>query len=342
MSVLEVARAMAEMAKAGMRPKRTLMFATWDAEEWGLVGSSEYIEDDSLRLGRGGVAYFNLDVSAMGPHFGGGGAPSMRALLRDAASQVPDPSGAGSVYAVWRKESAVPDSAEPPMGDPGGGSDFAGFYNHLGIPIAEWGFGGASGVYHSFYDSYHWMRTFGDPTFGYHAAAARIGAAMMLRMANAEILPYDYVEYARTMRAYLAPLGHAMAKRQWDSSTTVLSAALDRFDQQAHAFTTVRDSVLARGAPGRVVRDATNGALLQVERALIRSQGLRTRAWYRNLIYVADEDNGYATMVFPSVNEAVRSGDRALAAAELADLSAHFDQAAAMLGNATRALKGGR
>ena len=117
---------------------------------------------------------------------------------------MPDPNGKGSVYAEWRRAAAIADTAEPAMGDPGGGSDFAGFYNHLGIPIAEWGFGGAGGVYHSQYDDYAWMTKFGDPGFQYHAAAARVGAAMVLRIANADVLPYDYVEFARTMRRYLA------------------------------------------------------------------------------------------------------------------------------------------
>jgi len=95
------------------------------------------------------------------------------------------------------------------MGDPGGGSDFAGFYNHLGIPHSDWGFGGAGGVYHSAYDSRYWMETFGDPGYRYHAAAARVGAAMMLRLANADVLPYDYVEYARTMRRYVPAVDQA-------------------------------------------------------------------------------------------------------------------------------------
>src|SRR5213075_616605 len=170
-SVLESARAIAEQAKAGKRPKRTIVFATWDAEEWGLLGSTEYVEEDSLRLTRSAVAYLNQDDIAQGPNFSGGGSPSLRASLRDVAKKVPDPSREGSVYDVWRKRSApLPDSVEPAMGDPGGGSDFAGFYNHLGIPIADWGFGGPQGIYHSAYDSYHWMSKFGDPKFEYHAA----------------------------------------------------------------------------------------------------------------------------------------------------------------------------
>ncbi len=337
-SVLEAARAVAEVVKAGHRPKRTIMFATWDAEEWGLIGSSEYVEDDSLRLMRGGVAYFNQDVAAQGARFGGGGSPSLRPTLRDVARQVSDPNGKGSVYAEWRRAAAVPDTAEPPMGDPGGGSDFAGFYNHLGIPIAEWGFGGPGGVYHSQYDDFHWMSAFGDPGFAYHATAARIAAAMVLRLANAEILPYDYVEFARTMQRYLPAMDRAIAAKRWSSSTTALRDAIIGMEREALAFGAARDSGLARGALSRERRLAVNTALLGVERALARPEGLRTRPWYRNLIYVADADNGYANMVFPSVNEAIRAGDERLTSDEIADLARRFAAATRALARARGAI----
>jgi len=337
-SVLEAARAAAELAKRGVRPKRTMVFATWDAEEWGLVGSTEYVEDDSLRLMRGAVAYLNQDVSAQGPSFGGGGSPSLRATLRSIARTIDDPSGKGSIYDVWRRASAVADTAEPAMGDPGGGSDFAGFYNHLGIPHSDWGFGGAGGVYHSAYDSRHWMETFGDPGYRYHAAAARVGAAMMLRLANADVLPYDYVEYARTMRRYVPAVDQGIASKKWSTSSAALSTAIDHMERSAAAFNATRDSALARALTAPT-RRAANAALLRVERALTRPEGLKTRPWYRNLIYAADENNGYANIVFPSVNEAIRAGDPALAQAEIADLARRFDAAATALDDAARALK---
>ena len=338
-SVLEAARAVAELAKQGVRPKRTIVFATWDAEEWGLIGSVEYVEDDSLRLARNAVAYFNQDVSAQGPRFSGGGSPSLRPTLRDVAREVPDPNGRGSVYAEWRRASGVPDSLEPVMGDPGGGSDFAPFYNHLGIPIAEWGFGGAGGVYHSQYDDSNWMSKFGDPGFVYHAAAARVAAGMVLRLANADVLPYDYAEFARTMRRYLPAIDSAFIKRHWSTTpaTSDLRSALERMEQTASGFATARDGALATG----VTRDAlaeTNRALLRVEHALTRGEGLRTRPWFRNLIYVADENNGYANMVLPSVNEAIRSGDSALATRELADLVNRFEEATRAIVDARRAI----
>ncbi len=334
-SVLESARAVMEQVAAGWRPRRTMLFATWDAEEWGLVGSSEWVEDESARLLRGAVAYLNQDVAAQGPRVGGGGSPSLRATLRDVMATVPYPGDTLSVYARWRQQAGVTDAAAvPPMGDPGGGSDFAGFYNHLGIPHADWGFGGSGGVYHSAYDSYWWMSRFGDPGFARHAAASRIATAMMMRLANADVLPYDYVEFARTMQRFAEPVGRAAG----DAAVAPLRAALDRFARAATAFSAGRDATLG-AAPSAEALQRANQALLGVERALTRPEGLRSRAWYRNLIYASDVDNGYSTMTFPSVNEALRYGDAALVAREITDLASRFDAATAQLEAARAALR---
>ncbi len=337
-SVVESARAVAAAMREGWRPRRTLLFATWDAEEWGLVGSTEYVEDDSLRLMRGGVAYLNQDVSASGPSFGGGGTPTLRPLLRDITRSVPHPDG-GTVYESWRAAQRTAPGQEPAMGDPGGGSDFAGFYNHLGIPHSDWGFGGGNGIYHSNYDTYTFMERFGDPGYRYHAAAARIATAMMMRLANADVLPYDYVEFARTMRRYLAPIDRHLAQKGWPGNSAPLAAAIDRMERAAIAFNAARDESLRVGLPIERQR-AVNAALLRVERAMTRPEGLRTRPWYRNLIYVADVDNGYSNMVFPSVNEAIRYGDATLFAHELEDLVMRFDAATAAIEAARAALFG--
>ena len=338
-SVLEAARAISEQVKAGKRPKRTIVFATWDAEEWGLIGSTEFVEEDSLRLTMSAIAYLNQDAVAGGPNFGGGGSPSLRALLRDVARGVPDPGGQGSVYDVWRKRANLPaDTLEPQMGDPGGGSDFAGFYNHLGIPIADWGFGGPGGVYHSAYDSYYWMVKFGDPTFEYHAANARIGAVALLRIANAEILPYDYVEYARTIRRFSSQVERTLVEKHWKLSGAVLSSAVARMESAAVAFTAARNRALAAPISPAVAK-RVNATLLGVERQLTRPQGLVTRPWFRNLIYASDENNGYSTMVLPSVNEAIRLGDESAADREMADLTQRLDSATHVLEVATGLLK---
>lgn len=225
------------------------------------------------------------------------------------------------------------------MGDPGGGSDFAGFYNHLGIPLAEWGFGGAGGVYHSAYDSRHWMETFGDPGYRYHATAARIGAALVLRLANADVLPYDYVEFARDMRTHMGTTQKNAAAKHWTLDASALGASIDGLEHAAAAFAAARDSALAKGSPSKAVSAHANASLMLVERALTRPRGLETRPWFRNLIYAADEDNGYSNMVFPSINEATRAGDQALAQSEMNDLATRFTSATDALNKATAALR---
>ncbi|MBC7842025.1 MAG: M20/M25/M40 family metallo-hydrolase, partial [Gemmatimonadaceae bacterium] len=328
-SILEAARAVVR-ALNGHAPGRTLVFATWDAEEWGMLGSTEFVEDDSLRLQRGGVAYLNLDVSATGLDFGAGGSPSLRGLTRELTRDVPDPRGDGSIYATWRKRAAVADTTEPGMGDPGGGSDFAGFYNHFGIPHADWGFGGPGGVYHSAYDTRTWMEKFGDTAYVAHASAARLAAAMLLRLANADIVPYDYVEFGNTMRRYTERTTRALASIN-AGDASALDAAWRTFTEHALSFNRARDSVLARGTPSAVSQRTTNAALRQVERRLTRAEGIRSRAWVRGVIYAADVDNGYSTMIFPTIGEAVRAGDAAVARTELADLVTRVNAAAAAL-----------
>lgn len=335
-SVLEAARSIAAMAKAGNGPRRTVIFATWDAEEWGLIGSTEFVEQDSIRLAANAVAYLNQDVAASGSSFGAGGSPSLRGMLRDVLRGVPDPAGP-TVMDRWRTATNTPAGSEPAMGDPGGGSDFAGFYNHLGIPHLDWGFGGRGGVYHSHYDDRHWMTKFGDPGFRYHAAAARVSSATILRLANADVLPFDYAEFARTMKQYLPAIDRTVIAKGWSVSTQPIVLALDQMEAAALRFAQARDESL-QGAMSATTAQRVNASLMRVERALTRPSGLRSRPWFRGLIYVADEDNGYANMPLPSVNEAIRAGNRDLAAAEIADLAQRFDEATKAIESARDAL----
>ena len=194
-------------------------------------------------------------------------------------------------------------------------------------------------MYHSQYDDFNWMSKFGDPGFVYHATAARIGAAMALRLANAQILPYDYVEFARTMRRYVPAIDSAIAKKKWSASTGALGQALDDMEREAGLFSAARAGALVPGTITRERQTAVNSALLGVERALTRPEGLRTRPWFRNLIYVADENNGYANMVFPSVNEAIRANDERLTTSELADLAQRFAAATRAIVAARNALQ---
>jgi len=160
---------------------------------------------------------------------------------------------------------------------------------------------------------------------------------MMMRMANADVLPYDYAEFGRTMKQYVSPVDQASAAAGWTLNTASLSAAIVTMEAAGAAFNATRDSVLG-ATPARGATAKANLALMQVERSLTRPEGLRTRPWYRNLIYVADENNGYSNMVFPSVNEAIRAGDQGLAQRELEDLVARFGAATAAIEKARAAL----
>ncbi len=335
-TVLEVARAFAELARAGLRPARTIIFATWDAEEWGLIGSTEWVEEMADSLTAHAVAYVNEDDVTQGPRFGGGGSPSLKPLLRDAARAVPDPSGRGSVYDAWLERNKG-DTAALTLGNLGGGSDFAGFYHHLGIPAAGVGFDGPGGVYHSMYDSYYWMSTFGDPSYRVHQATARLVAVLLARLANAPVLPLDYAAFGTELARLVAPLDSGITKRGWTVSTGALRDALARFTAAARSFATARDSARVDLLSGRARR--VNAALMQVERRLTRAEGLTSRPWYRSVQFASDFDNGYATMAFPSVNEAIRYADSATTERELADLVTRVDQARGALEQATAALR---
>ena len=334
-SVLETARAFATLAKDGQRPARTVVFATWDAEEWGLIGSTEWVEELEDTLRAHVVAYINEDGTFSGPNFGGSGSPSLKPLFRASAQAVPDPVGPGTVYDVWLKKNNG-DTTKLTMGNLGGGSDFSGFYHHVGIPSGGIGFDGPDGIYHSMYDSYDWMSRFGDPGYKAHRAGSQLVAVIMGRLANSDLLPLDYAAFGTEMTGLVAQLDSGITKKQWTSSvsTQALKDALDRFTAVAKAFNAARPATLDSAKAERV-----NQALMQVERRLTRPEGLVSRPWFKSLQFAADLDNGYATMAFPSVNEAIRYADAATATKELADLVTRIDQARSALVEAAVALR---
>jgi N-acetylated-alpha-linked acidic dipeptidase len=334
-SVLESARAFAQLAREGQRPARTLVFATWDAEEWGLIGSTEWVEEMEDSLSAHAVAYINEDGTFSGPNFGGAGSPSLKPLFRAAARVVPDPIGPGTVYDAWLRAKNG-DTTALTFGNLGGGSDFAGFYHHLGIPSGGIGFDGPDGIYHSMYDSYDWMSRFGDPGYKAHRAGAQMISVILHRLANTDLLPLDYAAFGAELSGLVSQLDSGIAKKGWnDVSTQPLKDALDRFTAVARAFNT--SSAQAPSDSARVRR--VNAALMQVERRLTRPEGLASRPWFKSLQFASDIDNGYATMAFPTVNEAIRYADAATATREIAALAARVDQARAALVEAAAAMR---
>jgi N-acetylated-alpha-linked acidic dipeptidase len=334
-SVLEAARAWSAAVRAGHRPKRTLVFATWDAEEWGLIGSSEYVESREPALRATTVAYLNQDMNATGRAFGASAAPTLRGVIRRATQLVPAPDSLGSLYDLWRRQNNTATGAEPGMGNLGGGSDFAGFYNHLGIPAVEWGFGGGQGIYHSQYDDILWTSKFGDPGFRVHQANARVGALAMEELADATVLPYDEGALADELTVLATKLRDSAATLGMTAGFDRVLASADQLKRSAEALDA------ARGAVGTLTpakAAAVNTLLREAERRLARPAGLSGRPWYRNLLYAADRDNGYADVPLPGISEALRDRNGAGLVNEVDDLATRIDEVRARVDSATALL----
>jgi N-acetylated-alpha-linked acidic dipeptidase len=344
-AMLEAVHGIGELLKSGWKPKRTMVFASWDGEEEGLMGSTEWVEQHDADL-RNSPAYFNVDIAVSGPKFGASAVPSLKQFLRDVTRIVPSPKG-GTVYEQWQKASqpsapstqspteAIGDSrrtpvaqvkADVPVGDLGSGSDYTGFLQHLGVPSADMSSSGSYGVYHSTFDDFTWFTKFADPDFVYEQQMARVLGLEAVRMADADILPYDYEEYGKEIAAYL----DAAQKRSQDKfgeralDFSAVNAAARRFESAGAKILAKQES-----AP----RDAArlNQALLDAERALLLPQGLPHRPWYRHAIYAPGEYTGYAAVVIPGVNEALDKGDNERARQQLGLLTAALERASKVL-----------
>lgn len=333
-SILEAARMLGQALKQGYRPRRTIVFATWDAEEWGLIGSTEWVESKAGELTGKAVAYLNLDVSAGGRSFGAEGSGSLHPLMRELSRLVRQPYDSIPVYQAWRRNNRVADTADVVLGDLGGGSDFAGFYNHLGIPSAGLGFGGPGGIYHSAYDSYDWMRRFGDPEYQAHVAAGTLAALFLARTANADLVPFDYRAYADHLLKTARRLEESARKAGRPLDVAPLTEAIGRMGAAADRWAAARDAGLA-GRSAKVAIATANAAVRQVERALTRESGLANRPWMRNLIFASDRDNGYSNVAFPSIVEAWQDKNDSRTTSEMTDLVQRMGKAADLLDKAS-------
>jgi N-acetylated-alpha-linked acidic dipeptidase len=339
-AMLEAVHGLGVLLKQGWRPRRTIIFASWDAEEEGLVGSTEWVEQHTADLAHA-VAYFNVDVAVSGPNFSAAAVPSLREFLRQIAAEVPSPAG-GTVYECWKQHedesrnhpSLVSASAPAPetsrvdadvhIGDLGSGSDYTPFLQHAGVPSTDIGSEGPFGIYHSVYDNYDWFVRFADPTFAYTQQQARIFGFEVLHMADADVLPFDYQLYAEEVRGYLDRASTRAADRGLKLDFTAAIAAAQSF---VAAGTAVHQLQLAPPKDaGRF-----NGALTSTERALLLPAGLPRRPWYRHSVYAPGEFTGYAAVVIPGVSEGIEAGDAARAQEELDLLTQALERATAAL-----------
>jgi len=339
---LEAVHGIGELLKTGWHPKRTIVFASWDGEEEGLLGSTEFAEQHAKELSRA-VAYFNMDSACSGPDFSASAVPSLKQYLRDVAKAVPSPKG-GSVYDQWKAKQEKPKSEDEPelpganvrepaavvtkdvkVGDLGSGSDYTAFLQHLGVPSADITSRGPYGVYHSAFDDFAWFTKFADPTFVYEQEMARVYGITVMRMASADVLPLNYEEYGKEIAEYVRA-AEASAKAAFGEQAPSFADAASAAErlQKAGAEAMKRQNIGAgdAGALNLVLRNAERG---------LTSDGLPGRPWYKHVIYAPGENTGYAAVVIPGVNEAIENKDLALTKQQLRVLTTALNRAVTML-----------
>jgi len=349
---IELARGLAAAMKTGWRPKRTILLASWDAEEYGLVGSTEWAEEHAADLQKNAVAYLNCDSAATGPNLGMSGTPSLLALAMGAARDVPDPKTDGSVGAgwesrqrsTWAQQTPVDLDARqdatffPRLAPLGSGSDYTVFIDHLGIPSVDFSFSGSYGVYHSAYDTFEWMGRYGDPGFLYHAAAAKLWGLMAMRLAGAEVVPLRLSTYARDLQVDFDNLRRDVIRRARtpaaaDAKPPLTPAfddvltALQELGAAGEAADRAADAALANGEAAAAQR--ANDVLMQVERAFLDPAGLPNRPWFRHMLIAPGLTTGYAAWPFPALQEAVENRDPAMWATEVKRVAAALRAGAA-------------
>lgn len=320
-AMLEAARAFGGLLKKGWQPRRTIVLCSWDGEEYGLLGSTEWVEENAVELKQKAVAYLNVDAAVSGANFGASSVPSMWKMIRAATRDVPDPKSEKSIYQQWqdRTRDSNPDPeltdaetgsdtriAEARIGALGSGSDYTPFLQHLGIPSSDMSFGGDYGVYHSAYDDFYWMSHFGDPTFMYHVTAARLWGTIAMRLADSAGLPLDYRDYATQVREFFTESMKTARQRKLTSSIDEkqMNDAIDAFSSEAEKTERARqDAIVQPGAAARLRR--INDALIGVERDLTDGRGLRGRTWYTHQIYAPGTYTGYAAQPLPDFRQAL-------------------------------------
>jgi N-acetylated-alpha-linked acidic dipeptidase len=388
-ALLEEARSLGVLVKAGWKPKRTIIYCAWDGEEPGLLGSVEWAETHADELRKNAVAYINSDSNGRGT-LGAEGSHTLEKLVNDVAHDVQDPETKLTVWKRWQLDSIKSASSDEErqelrqrkdirIGISGGGSDHAGFQNFLGIAVLDIGFGGEDegGVYHSIYDDFYWYTHFADTDFAYGRTLSQFNGSMIMRLADADLLPFDFSNFADTVQTYVKGLQKFSAKmrddieeRNLEIEEGVFTAAADPkkayfppkkedvppylnfspLQNSADALTRsageYQKALAAAGANGgSVLASASiadvNALLIQSERKLTTPEGLPGRFWYKHQIYAPGVYTGYESKAIPAVREAIEQKKWKEAEQAMARAAAVLQDEAALVSSAAAELSAG-
>jgi N-acetylated-alpha-linked acidic dipeptidase len=364
---LEAAKAIGELAKTGWRPKRTLIYAAWDGEEEGLLGSTEWAEQHADELRAHAAVYINSDSNSRG-FLDAGGSHTLERLVTQVARDVVDPERNVSVLDRERAR-ALANTVEPErrkelrerqlirLDALGSGSDYTPFLQHTGIAALSIGYGGegGGGSYHSVYDSFDHYTRFGDPNFDYGVTQAKTTGRLMLRLGNADVLPFEFATLSDTLSRYLDELTKLAdsTRREIEERNRLtrdrtleiaadptkpfvapkleetapylnfapLQNAIARLQRSARQYETAAASVPGDSPNANVREAALDKALMHVEQALTRNEGLPRRPWFRHQIYAPGFYTGYGVKTIPGVREAIEQKQWSDANAQIESVS---------------------
>ncbi|HET8676092.1 MAG TPA: M28 family metallopeptidase, partial [Blastocatellia bacterium] len=313
-SMMELSRALGEMKSRGTRPRRTLVMCSWDGEELALTGSTEWGEHFADELKQKLVAYINVDSSVSGPDFRPSAVASLAPLILEVSRELQAPKGV-TLYTEWKRSLAREQPArsrravrDSEMVDTriGSGSDHTVFLNFLGRPTIGLTFDGPYGVYHSMYDNFYWMNNFGDPGYRYHAFMSVVWGVLALRLANSEVLPFDFDFYADNIRQFVREL-QKNKNASGISGFTRLLGRITEFQQAGRQLNRAVALSLASDKMTPALAARVNRAVMQVESNWVNPEGIPGRPWFKHMLYAARFT--YAHLELPGLTEAVEKND---------------------------------
>ncbi|XP_065036226.1 probable glutamate carboxypeptidase VP8 isoform X1 [Musa acuminata AAA Group] len=302
-ALLDVARRYGSLLRSGWRPRRTIILCSWDAEEFGMIGSTEWVEQNLGKLTSMAVTYLNVDCAVQGDGFFAGATPQLDKLLVQVTKQIQDPDLEGrTVYDSWAANNEGISKIERlARAD----SDFSAFLHHAGIPSVDLYYGEAFGGYHTAFDSYKWMIEHGDPSFHRHVAIAELWGLLGLRLADDPVLPFDYLSYSTQLHDYATTLitflDGGISVHPLNASVDELSAAIREALEEGKKLQEVETSEEFAALRIR----AFNDRLMLAERGFLEAEGLRRKQWFKHMVYSPPEDSESKMPFFPGIADAI-------------------------------------
>ena len=306
--LLSLSETLGKLKEQGFAPKRSVLIGHWDAEEHGVIGSTEWVEQMRDQLNAKGIVYMNFDGGVSGKNFGASAAPTLKKILIETSKKVKYPYTDESLYEFWKKDNLN----EPTIGNLGGGSDHIAFYMHVGVPSLSGGAGGPN-LYHSNYDSFKFYEQFVDPEFKMGPMVEHMVGLLTLRMANSELIPYNINRYAFDLNLHFKNATQKIKEYNSDfKGFPKTDDAIKALEESSKLLSIRISSLLSADNFSKKLFKNINKQLIAFEKSFISNQGMYFGSWYKSLYASSDPFSGYAAWIIPGVEYeiALRSSDR--------------------------------